>query len=122
MRPRRDSFPKTDGEGKPERGPDGRIGGTQGPSGVQGWTKAELVEACGLSAKTFDTVRKAARVRGPSHGGLNWVFSREDVEAMIHRAESGRFTEVGPGMADAWRKLMQGGGGAEGDGDGDGEE
>ena len=71
-----------------------------------GWTKQELIDASGLSAKTFDSLRKAARVRGPSHGGLNWVFSIEDVIALIHRAESGQWTERGGPAGVAWRALL----------------
>jgi hypothetical protein len=95
MRPKRDSFTPSN----------------QPPSHSAesvGWTKQELMEASELSPKTFDTIRKAARVRGPSHGGLSWVFSRADVEALIQRAESGTFTERGPPAAAAWRKLLAG--------------
>ncbi len=60
-----------------------------------------------LSAKTFDLIRKAARVRGPSHGGLAWVFSPADVGALVQRAESGSFTERGGLAAAAWRRLLQ---------------
>ena len=35
------------------------------------FSKRELLEASGLSAKTFDTIRKAARVKGPGHGGMD---------------------------------------------------
>ncbi|MCC6677094.1 MAG: hypothetical protein IT436_08115 [Phycisphaerales bacterium] len=73
-----------------------------------GFTKAELLEASGLSAKTFDMIRKAARVKGPSHGGLNWMFTREDVRALVHCAGGGRFTERGPGPAAAWERLLNG--------------
>ncbi len=52
-------------------------------------TKRDLLAVSGLSAKTFDTIRKAARVKGPGHGGLNWLFSLDDVRALILRAESG---------------------------------
>jgi hypothetical protein len=72
----------------------------------EGFTKQELVEASGLSAKTFDTIRKAARVRGPNHGGLGWVFSIEDVFTIIRRAESGTFSERGAPAALAWRALL----------------
>jgi len=65
------------------------------------------MDAGALSAKTFDLIRKAARVRGPSHGGLNWVFSAADVGALVMRAESGSFTERGGLAAAAWRKLLQ---------------
>jgi hypothetical protein len=71
-----------------------------------GWTKQELLDASGLSAKTFDSLRKAARVRGPSHGGLNWLFSTEDLVALIHRAESGQWTERGGPASSAWRSLL----------------
>lgn len=72
-----------------------------------GFSKAELLEACDLSAKTFDTIRKAARIRGPGHGGLDWMFSIEDVHALIKRAESGTFTERGGPAARSWRKLLE---------------
>ncbi len=68
--------------------------------------KRELVAVSGLSAKTFDTIRKAARVKGPSHGGLGWAFSAEDVMAIIARAESGTFSERGGIPAAAWRVLL----------------
>jgi hypothetical protein len=71
-----------------------------------GFTKQELVEASGLSPKTFDTIRKAARVRGPGHGGLDWLFSISDVIALIQRAESGSFSERGGAPAAAWRALL----------------
>ena len=70
-------------------------------------TKQELLDAGGISSKTFDLIRKAARVRGPGHGGLNWVFSREDVRALIHRASSGRFTERGPAAAAGWEEMLR---------------
>lgn len=73
---------------------------------AQGFTKQELVEASGLSSKTFDTIRKAARIRGPGHGGLNWFFPLEDVITLIKRAESGKFTERGAPAAVAWRALL----------------
>jgi hypothetical protein len=93
MRPKRDSF----------------LPSNQAASHAQehqGWTKQALMDAAELSPKTFDTIRKAARVRGPSHGGLSWVFSRADVEALVKRAESGTFSERGPAAAAAWRKLL----------------
>lgn len=74
----------------------------------EGFSKQELLEAAGVSAKVFDSLRKAARVRGPSHGGLTWVFSRDDVRALIHRARSGNFTDHGPGAAEAWERMMAG--------------
>ncbi|MEK6702555.1 MAG: hypothetical protein AABZ53_09845 [Planctomycetota bacterium] len=72
----------------------------------QSFTKAELLEAGDISAKTFDLIRKAARVRGPGHGGLNWVFSLSDVQAIIHRAEGGTFTERGAPAAALWRAML----------------
>lgn len=71
-----------------------------------GITKQELCEAGDISAKTFDLLRKAARVRGPSHGGNTWVFSYEDIAALIKKAESGSFTERGGYAAKAWRALL----------------
>lgn len=70
------------------------------------FTKRELLECSGLSGKTFDTIRKAARVKGPGHGGLDWVFTADDVRALIHRAGSGSFSERGGPAATAWRALM----------------
>jgi hypothetical protein len=73
-----------------------------------GFTKQQLLDVTDLSPKTFDTIRKAARIRGPGHGGLNWVFSVEDVITLIHRAESGTFSERGAPAAVAWRTLLAG--------------
>lgn len=73
---------------------------------VEGFTKQELLDAAPISAKTFDTIRKAARVRGPGHGGLDWVFPVEDVIAIVHRAESGTFSERGAPAAAAWRAML----------------
>lgn len=76
---------------------------------ASGWTKQELLDAVPegeLSPKTFDTIRKAARVSGPSHGGRNHVFSADDVMALIAKCESGRFTERGPVAAVVWRGLL----------------
>jgi hypothetical protein len=73
---------------------------------ANGFTKQELLDASGLSPKTFDTIRKAARVRGPGHGGLDWLFSLADVVALVQRAESGTFTERGAPAAAAWRELL----------------
>ena len=74
----------------------------------EGWTKQELMDAGGISAKTFDLIRKAARVRGPGHGGLNWVFSAAEVGELIRRAESGKFTERGAEAAAGWRRMVAG--------------
>ncbi len=81
-----------------------RRGQTRRPI-VFGFTKQELLDACDLSAKSFDTLRKAARVKGPSHGGLNHVFSVEDLIQLIHRGESGKFTIRGAPASKAWRIL-----------------
>lgn len=83
-------------------------GGRNDPE--HGFTKQELVDLSGLSAKTFDTIRKAARIRGPGHGGRNWVFSVDDVIALIQRAESGSFSERGGPAGVAWRALLAGAG------------
>lgn len=81
-----------------------RRGQTRRPD-IYGFTKQQLLDACELSAGSFDTIRKAARVKGPSHGGLNHVFSVEDLVALIHRAESGNFTERGAPAAKMWRAF-----------------
>ena len=73
---------------------------------VRSFTKQELVEVSGLSAKSFDTMRKAARVKGPPHGNLGYIFSAEDLITIIKRAESGRFSETGGPPAAAWRVLL----------------
>ncbi len=70
------------------------------------FSKQQLLDAAEMSPKTFDVLRKAARVRGPGHGGLNWMFSRSDIEAIIRKAEGGTFTEKGPAAAEAWRNLI----------------
>jgi hypothetical protein len=72
----------------------------------EGITKQELLETSKLSSKTFDMIRKASRVRGPSHGGLTWVFSFDDVITLIRTAEGGRFTERGGAPAQAWREML----------------
>jgi hypothetical protein len=71
-----------------------------------GWTKHELMTVGELSAKSFDTIRKAARVPGPTHGRLKHVFSAVDMFGLIQKAEGGRFTERGKPAAKAWRKLL----------------
>lgn len=72
-----------------------------------GFTKQELLDVSGLSSKTFDMIRKAARIKGPGHGGLDWMFSLDDLKALVHRAESGSFTERGDPAAQAWRALLE---------------
>lgn len=72
------------------------------------FTKRELLEAAGgLSSGVFDTLRKAARVKGPGHGGLDWEFSVDDVRALIHRAGSGNFTERGEKAVPGWQALLE---------------
>jgi hypothetical protein len=71
-----------------------------------GWTKHQLMEAAELSGKSFDTIRKAARIKGPSHGGLGHVFDAQDLFALIAKAEGGRFSQLGPSAARAWRALL----------------
>jgi hypothetical protein len=72
-----------------------------------GWTKQELMESGGISAKTFDLLRKAARVKGPSHGGLTHIYSADDVIALILKGEGGTFSERAGAAAAAWRALLE---------------
>jgi hypothetical protein len=72
----------------------------------EGWTKQQLMEAADLSGKTFDTIRKAARVKGPTHGGLGYIFDEQDMFALIAKVESGRFSQIGPSAARSWRALL----------------
>lgn len=71
-----------------------------------GFTKQELVDASGLSAKSFDTLRKTARIKGPSHGCIDWVFSFDDVKFLVRTAEGGRYTDIGRPAAQAWRAML----------------
>jgi len=71
------------------------------------FTKQDLLDSGALSSKTFDLIRKAARVRGPSHGGLKHQFSLDDVRLLIRTAEGGRFTERGAPAAVAWREMLR---------------
>lgn len=96
------------GRGQQARGFDGNRFDTEpvrhtGP----GWTKQELLDAAGISGKSFDTLRKAARVKGPSHGGLTHVFDPHDLIQLIQMAESGRYSERGGPIAAAWRVLLE---------------
>ncbi|MBN8597515.1 MAG: hypothetical protein J0L78_07560 [Planctomycetes bacterium] len=88
-----------------------RRGQTRRPNDTDpdAFSKQQLLDAADISSKTFDAIRKASRVRGPGHGGLNWMFSRADIEAIIKKADSGNFTERGPAAAEAWRLLLQNG-------------
>lgn len=70
------------------------------------FSKRELMHAAKMSAGLFDSIRKAARVRGPAHGGMDWAFSREDVLALIHRARDGRFRPLAIGASQAWETLL----------------
>lgn len=72
----------------------------------QGISKEELLEVANISSKTFDMIRKASRVRGPGHGGLEYIFPLEDVKQIIRTAEGGRFTERGAPAAAAWRAML----------------
>ncbi len=65
------------------------------------------MDAGGLSAKTFDTIRKAARVKGPSHGGLTHVFGVDDLIALTKKAGGGSFSERGGPAAQAWKTLLK---------------
>lgn len=70
------------------------------------FTKQALLDAGEISSKTFDMIRKAARIKGPGHGGLTWPFSTADVITLIRCAEGGRFTERGAPAAIGWRALL----------------
>lgn len=72
-----------------------------------GWTKQELMDSGDISAKTFDLLRKAARVKGPSHGGLTHIYSVDDVVALILKGEGGTFSERAGAAATAWRALLE---------------
>jgi hypothetical protein len=72
------------------------------------FTKQELMEVSGLSSKTFDMIRKAARVKGPIHGALSWEFTADELAILVLRAESGTFTERGGPAGVAWRRLLAG--------------
>lgn len=72
----------------------------------KGFSKKELMDAADISAKVFDQIRKVSRVKGPSHGGLRWMFPFADVITMIHAAEGGRFTDNGGPAGVAWRNLL----------------
>ncbi|MBY0112866.1 MAG: hypothetical protein K2Y21_08595 [Phycisphaerales bacterium] len=87
-----------------------RRGQTRRPndSDPEALSKQQLLDAAGISSKIFDSIRKAARIKGPSHGGLEWMFSKPEVEALIRKADSGLFTERGKPAAEAWRALLRG--------------
>lgn len=76
---------------------------------VEGFTKRELMEAAGVTSGMFDVVRRAARVRGPSHGGMDWVYSREDVMTMARKAQDGNLRERAGDAGKAWEALLAGG-------------
>ncbi len=71
-----------------------------------GWTKHDLMAAGEISGKGFDALRKAARVKGPTHGGLRHVFGVEDMFALIQKAESGKYNINGGPAAKAWRVML----------------
>ncbi|GEM_PF-800602 len=87
-----------------EHGIEGEEGAEQHPPA---WTKAELIDSAKISPKRFDTIRKAARVKGPSHGGLKHTFSAMDLIALIQRAGSGTFNQTGRPTAEAWTELLE---------------
>ena len=72
-----------------------------------GWTKHQLMETGGISGKGFDALRKAARVKGPTHGGLRHIFGAEDMFALIQKAESGKYNINGGPAAAVWRVLLE---------------
>lgn len=76
------------------------------PAEEPGWTKHQLMEVGELSGKGFDALRKAARVKGPTHGGLRHIFGTEDMFALIQKAESGKYNINGGPAARAWRTLL----------------
>lgn len=95
------------GRGQQARGFDGNRFDTEPREHVgAGWTKQELLDAAGMSGKSFDVMRKSARVKGPSHGGLTHVFDPTDLIMLIQRAESGKYSERGGPIAAAWRVLL----------------
>ena len=53
-----------------------RRGQTRRPndSDPEALSKQQLLDAAGISSKIFDSIRKAARIKGPSHGGVEWLF------------------------------------------------
>ncbi|MBU6414398.1 MAG: hypothetical protein KGS45_13120 [Planctomycetes bacterium] len=74
---------------------------------TEGFSKGQLMEVASISSKTFDIIRKAARVKGPPHGGLSWIFSIEEIHMLIQKARGGNFTERGAPAADAWEYLLK---------------
>lgn len=74
-----------------------------------GFTKAQLMESGGISAGIFDAIRKASRVKGPGHGGLDWLFPTQDVRRLIVQCRKGTHTERGgEQIAQAWEALLAG--------------
>lgn len=84
-----------------------RRGQTAKRPASEGFTKQQLMEAANISANTFDRLRRAARIKGPSHGGLAWVIPFGDIQFLIRTAENGKHTEMGPPCALAWRQLLR---------------
>lgn len=84
-----------------------RRGQTAKRPASDGFTKQQLMEAASISANTFDRLRRAARIKGPSHGGLAWVIPFGDIQFLIRTAENGKHTEMGPPCAVAWRQLLR---------------
>lgn len=74
-----------------------------------GYTKKQLLAAADVSPKIFDSIRKAARVSGPPHGGLNWLFPPGDIKVMIEQARKKTQTDRGgQAIATAWEDLLAG--------------
>jgi hypothetical protein len=74
-----------------------------------GFTKKQLLEAASVSPKIFDSIRKAARVSGPPHGGLSWLFPPPDIRTMIAQARKKTQTDRGgQRIAQAWEDLLEG--------------
>lgn len=67
------------------------------------------MEAGAISSGIFDAIRKASRVKGPSHGGLDWLFHPDDIKTLIAQCRKKTHTERGgEQIAQAWEALMRG--------------
>ena len=76
------------------------------PKRLTGLDKRELMDSGGIPPD-LDLLRKAARVKGPSHGGLTHIYSADDVIALILKGEGGTFSERAGAAAAAWRALLE---------------
>ncbi|MEM1167386.1 MAG: hypothetical protein AAGI30_13980 [Planctomycetota bacterium] len=74
---------------------------------VNGWTRAELCEHASISASTFDTIRKDAKVASASRGGggAQRRFSPAQLDRFIAVVEEGSFHKAGDITAQ-WRELL----------------